>query len=222
MSERHSFTLIYGLLLCDPSLGVFAYVTRCYIIIKIYWRRCLRGLGTTYLRPKIDLKYKIPARSYHSVLIELSVSRHGSAVWVCVMKNKYQGSVCYYRRNGCLLLIKLLFSKYWRNFLFNHYTSVNTLCVVNARWRCPLAITGFILFFWVLSIALWSSFLHCYRRWNNSLIITDEIPILLILVDYPIVITGGITLWLLPVALLLNYYYWWHYSQVITGDITLK
>lgn len=198
--------------MCDPSLGVFAYVTRCYIIIKIYWRRCLRGLGTTYLRPKIDLKYKIPARSYHSVLIELSVSRHGSAVWVCVMKNKYQGSVCYYRRNGCLLLIKLLFSKYWRNFLFNHYTSVNTLCVVNARWRCPLAITGFILFFWVLSIALWSSFLHCYRRWKNSLIITDEIPILLILVDYPIVITGGITFKLLLLVALLSSYNWWHYS----------
>lgn len=212
MSKRHSFTLIYGLLLCDPSLGVFAYVTRCYIIITIYWRRCLRGLGTTYLRPEIDLKYKIPARSYHFVLIELSVSRHSSAVWVCVMKNKYQGSVCYYRRNGCLLLIRLLLSKYWRNFLFGHYTSLNALCVVNARWRCSSAIIGFILFFWVLTIVMWSSFLHCYRRWNNSLIITDEIPILLILVDYPIVITGGITFWLLPVALLLNYYYWWHYS----------
>lgn len=214
MSKRHSFTLIYGLLLCDPSLGVFAYVTRCYIIIKIYWRRCLRGLGTTYLRPEIDLKYKIPARSYHFVLIEieLSVSRHSSAVWVCVMKNKYQGSVCYYRRNWCILLIRLLLSKYWRNFLFGHYTSLNALCVVNARWRCSSAIIGFILFFWVLTIVMWSSFLHCYRRWNNSLIITDEIPILLILVDYPIVITGGITLWLSPVALLLNYNYWWHYS----------
>lgn len=220
MSKRHSFTLIYSLLLCDPSLGVFAYVTRCYIIIKIYWRRCLRGLGTTYLRPEIDLKYKIPARSYHFVLIELSVSRHSSAVWECVMKNKYQGSVCYYRRNGCLLLIRLLFSKYWRNFLFGHYTSLNALCVVNARWRCSSAIIGFILFFWVLTIVMWSSFLHCYRRWNNSLIITDEIPILLILVDYPIVITGGITLVitgcitfkLLLLVALLSSYNWWHYS----------
>lgn len=71
--------------------------------------------------------------------------------------------------------------------------------------------------------------LHCDRVFCiviageiTLLIITDEIPILLILVDYPIVITGGNTLWLLPVALLLNYYYWWHYSHVITGDITLK
>lgn len=207
--------------MCDPSLGVFAYVTRCYIIIKIYWRRCLRGLGTTYLRPKIDLKYKIPARSYHFVLIELSVSRHSSAVWVCVMKNKYQSSVCYYRRNGCLLLIKLLFSKYWRNFLFGHYTSVNTLCGVNARWRCSLAITGFILFFWVLSIALWSSFLHCYRRWNNSFdnyrwnthfVDTGRLPDSYYWRQYSLVITGCITFKLLLLVALLSSYNWWHYS----------
>lgn len=58
-------------------------------------------------------------------------------------------------RQCLLLLIRLLLSKYWRNFLFGHYTSSNALCVVNARWRCSLAITGFILFFWVLSIVMW-------------------------------------------------------------------
>lgn len=135
---------------------VVRHVKKTFIYINIRPTLVWPESGSVRLRYKVlhnhkDLLETLPTGSgYHisqtknrskvqntgEKLIELSVSRHGSAVWVCVMKNKYQGSVCYYRRNGCLLLIKLLFSKYWRNFLFGHYTSVNTLCVVNARWRC--------------------------------------------------------------------------------------